>query len=59
MLEVYLNSSQYGIDKDNSSKSFLEEIGKLDLLKLITTKFKPEKFVNIGKQLERQKSLEK
>ena len=59
MLEVCLNSSQYGIDKDNSSKSFLEEIGKLDLLKLITTKFKPEKFVNIGKQLERQKSLEK
>ena len=42
MLEVCLNSSQYGIDKDNSSRAFWEEIGKLDLLKPITTKFKPE-----------------
>jgi hypothetical protein len=42
MLEVCLNSTQYGIDKDNSSRAFWEEIGKLDLLKPITTKFKPE-----------------
>ena len=42
MLEVCLNSTQYGIDKDNSSRAFWEEIGKLELLKPITTKFKPE-----------------
>jgi len=42
MLEVCLNGTQYGIDKDNSSRAFWEEIGKLELLKPITTKFKPE-----------------
>ena len=42
MLEVCLNSTQYGIDKDNSSRAFWEEVGKLELLKPITTKFKPE-----------------
>ena len=41
MLEVCLNSTQYGIDKDNSSRAFWEEIGKLELLKPITTKFTP------------------
>ena len=42
MLEVCLNSTTYGIDKDNSSRAFWEEVGKLELLKPITTKFKPE-----------------
>ena len=42
MLEICLNSTQYGIDKDNSSRAFWEEVGKLELLKPITTKFKPE-----------------
>jgi len=42
ILEVCLNASQFGIDKDNSSKLFWEEVGKIDLLKPITSKFKPE-----------------
>lgn len=42
ILELCLNSSQFGIEKDNSSKLFWEEVGKLDILKPITAKFKPE-----------------
>ena len=42
ILEVCLNSAQYGLEKDNSSRAFWEDIGKMELLKPITTKFKPE-----------------
>ncbi len=37
-----LNSSQFGLEKDNSSRAFWEEIGKIELLKPITSKFKTE-----------------
>ena len=42
MLEICLNSSQFGIEKDNSSRLFWEEVGKIDKLKPITSKFKTE-----------------
>ena len=42
MLEICLNSSQFGLEKDNSSRAFWEEIGKIELLKPITSKFKTE-----------------
>mgnify|MGYP006873065232 CR=1 FL=1 len=42
MLEICLNSSKYGLDKDNSSRAFWEDVGKLNQLKPITDKFKTE-----------------
>ena len=42
MLEICLNSSKYGLDKDNSSRAFWEDVGKLKQLKPITNKFKTE-----------------
>ena len=42
MLEICLNSSKYGLDKDNSSRAFWEDVGKLKQLKPITDKFKTE-----------------
>ena len=42
MLEICLNSAQYGLDKDNSSRAFWEDVGKLPQLKPITDKFKTE-----------------
>ena len=59
MLEVCLNSFQYGINKDNSSKAFWEEIGKLDLLKPITTKFKPETLRKYWRTIREAKKFRK
>ena len=59
MLEVCLNSSQYGIDKDNSSRAFWEEIGKLDLLKPITIKFKPETLRKYWRTIREAKKFRK
>ena len=42
ILEICLKSSQFGIDKDNSSRAFWEEIGKKPEFKPIIDKFKPE-----------------
>ena len=42
ILEICLNSLQFGIEKDNSSRVFWEEVGKIEQLKPITSKFKPE-----------------
>ena len=42
ILELCLNSSQFGIEKDNSSRLFWEEVGKIEKLKPITSKFKTE-----------------
>ena len=42
MLEICLNSSKYGLEKDNSSRAFWEDVGKLKQLKPITDKFKTE-----------------
>ena len=59
MLEICLNSSQYGIDKDNSSRAFWEEVGKLDLLKPITTKFKPETLRKYWRTIREAKKFRK
>ena len=42
ILEICLNSSQFNINEDNSSRAFWEEIGKIELLFPITNIFKPE-----------------
>lgn len=59
MLEICLNSTQYGIDKDNSSRAFWEEVGKLELLKPITTKFKPETLRKYWRTIREAKNSEK
>ncbi len=42
ILELCLNSLQFGLEKDNSSRLFWEEVGKIEKLKPITSKFKTE-----------------
>ena len=42
ILEICLNSSQFNINEDNSSRTFWEEIGKKEILFPITNIFKPE-----------------
>ena len=42
ILEFCLNGSQYGLEKDNSSRLFWEDVGKIEKLKPITSKFKTE-----------------
>ena len=59
MLEICLNSTQYGIDKDNSSRAFWEEVGKLELLKPITTKFKPETLRKYWRTIREAKKFRK
>ena len=59
MLEICLNSTQYGIDKDNSSRAFWEEVGKLELLKPITAKFKPETLRTYWRKIREAKKFRK
>ena len=59
ILEICLNSSQLGIDKDNSSRTFWEEIGKKEELKLITTKFKPETLRKYWRTIRETKKYKK
>ena len=59
MLEVCLNSSQFGIDKDNSSRLFWEEVGKIDLLKPITSKFKTETLRKYWRTIREAKKFKK
>ena len=42
IMEVCLNGKIYGLEKDNSSRVFWEEVGKIEKLKPITSKFKTE-----------------
>ena len=42
ILEICLNSSQFNIYEDNSSRTFWEEIGKKEILFPITNIFRPE-----------------
>ena len=42
LIEICLNSQQFDINRDNSSRIFWEEVGKKEELKPITEKFKPE-----------------
>ena len=59
MLEVCLNSSQFGIDKDNSSRLFWEEVGKIELLKPITSKFKTETLRKYWRTIREAKKFKK
>jgi hypothetical protein len=42
IMEVCLNGKIYGLEKDNSSRVFWEDVGKIEKLKPITSKFKTE-----------------
>ena len=59
ILEICLNSSQFGIEKDNSSRAFWEEIGKKEELKQITNKFKPETLRKYWRTIRETKKFRK
>ena len=59
MLEICLNSSQFGLEKDNSSRVFWEEVGKIELLKPITSKFKPETLRKYWRTIREAKKFKK
>jgi DnaJ family protein A protein 5 len=59
ILELCLNSSQLGIEKDNSSRAFWEEIGKKTELKKITNKFKPETLRKYWRTIRETKKFKK
>jgi len=59
ILEICLNSSQFGIEKDNSSRAFWDEIGKKDELKQITTKFKTETLRKYWRTIRETKKFRK
>ena len=59
ILEICLNSSQFGIDKDNSSRAFWEDVGKIDLLKPITSKFKTETLRKYWRTIRETKKFRK
>ena len=59
LLEICLNSSQFGIEKDNSSRAFWEEIGKKEELKQITSKFKPETLRKYWRTIRETKKFKK
>lgn len=59
LLEICLNSSQFGIDKDNSSRAFWEEVGKKPELKKITDKFKPETLRKYWRTIRETKKFKK
>ena len=42
ILELCLNSSQFNLKGDNSSRKFWEEVGKIELISPVTKIFKPE-----------------
>ena len=59
LLELCLNSSQFGLEKDNSSRAFWEEVGKIEKLKPITTKFKTETLRKYWRTLREAKKYKK
>jgi hypothetical protein len=59
LLEICLNSSQLGIEKDNSSRAFWDEIGKKPELKQITTKFKTETLRKYWRTIRETKKFKK
>ena len=59
MLELCLNSSQFGLEKDNSSRAFWEEVGKIEKLKPITSKFKTETLRKYWRTLREAKKYRK
>lgn len=59
ILEICLKSSQFGIDKDNSSRAFWEEIGKKPEFKPIIDKFKPETLRKYWRTIRETKKFRK
>ena len=59
ILEICLRSSQFGIEKDNSSRAFWEEIGKKPEFKLIIDKFKPETLRKYWRTIRETKKFRK
>ena len=59
ILELCLNSSKLGIEKDNSSRAFWEEIGKKPEFKQITNKFKPETLRKYWRTIRETKKFKK
>ena len=59
ILELCLNSSQFGIEKDNSSRLFWEEVGKIEKLKPITSKFKTETLRKYWRTIREAKKYKK
>ena len=59
ILEICLRSSQFGIEKDNSSRAFWEEIGKKPEFKPIIDKFKPETLRKYWRTIRETKKFRK
>ena len=59
ILEICLKSSQFGIEKDNSSRAFWEEIGKKPEFKPIIDKFKPETLRKYWRTIRETKKFRK
>ena len=59
ILEICLNSSQYGIEKDNSSRAFWDEVGKKEEFKQLTTKFKTETLRKYWRTIRETKKFRK
>jgi len=59
ILEICLRSSQLGIEKDNSSRAFWEEIGKKPEFKPIIDKFKPETLRKYWRTMRETKKFRK
>ena len=59
LLELCLNGSQFGLEKDNSSRLFWEEVDKIEKLKPITSKFKTETLRKYWRTLRETKKYKK
>ncbi len=59
ILNICLNSSQFGLEKDNSSRAFWEDVGKIEQLKPITTKFKTETLRKYWRTIRETKKIKR
>ena len=59
IMEICLNGLQYGLEKDNSSRLFWEEVGKIDKFKPITSKFKTETLRKYWRTIRETKKFKK
>jgi hypothetical protein len=59
IMEICLNSSQFGLEKDNSSRAFWEEVGKIEQLKPLTSKFKTETLRKYWRTIREAKKFKK
>ena len=59
ILEICLNSSQFNLKGDNSSRKFWEEVGKIEQLSPVTKIFKPETLRKYWRLLRNNKKQKK